>query len=166
MKTLYSTSKTISSVVGILGMIVIFSSNAYGLGWADREWISSGCPSNILGSWKPRSSPDKVPHEMKIQRGVISLITAGEGEEKFFYGESKFIKEARFLQFNVTKDNIGSQSSAVWKIRPHLTWKPNSQSKSDVNSPDCLIKVLRFENEKQARFDKYQSWDIYEKLSN
>jgi len=142
------------------------SANAFGLGWADREWISSGCPSKILGVWKARSSPDKAPHKMEIAKGVISLTTNEGNDKKFFYGESKFIKQARFLQLSLREGDPNSKNYAVWKIRPHLTWMPKMDHREDNNKSNCLIKVLRFKNKKEARFDKYQTWDIYEKYSD
>lgn len=144
---------------------LFFSTNVFSLGWADREWISSGCPSKILGVWKARSSPDKAPHEMQIAKGMI-LLKSSDGLEKFyFYEESKFVKEARFLQVNLKEDAPESTDSMVWKIRPHLTWKSSINNSNEAKKSDCLIKVLRFKNEKQARFDKYETWDIYEKFS-
>ncbi len=141
---------------------LLFSTNVFSLGWADKEWVSSGCPSKILGVWKSRSSPDKAPHKMQIKKGMI-LLTTRDGSEKFyFYGESKFVKQARFLQVNLKEGNPESTDSMVWKIRPHLRWKSSIKNSNAAKKADCLIKVLRFKNEKQARFDKYQTWDIYE----
>jgi hypothetical protein len=154
------------SSIGIFFTILFFSTNAFGLGWADREWISSGCSSKILGVWKARSSPDKAPHKMNIEKGIISLKTKEGTDKKFFYKESKFVKQARFLQVNLREDDPNSKNSSVWKIRPHLTWQPAIENSNSVKKSNCLIKVLRFENKKQARFDKYQSWDIYEKSSD
>jgi len=145
---------------------IFFSTNVFSLGWADREWISSGCPSKILGVWKARSSPDKAPHEMKIAKGMISLTTKEGAEKKFVYENQKFVKQARFLQVSLKEDAPESTDSMVWKIRPHLTWKSSIEKSDAAKKSDCLIKVLRFKNEKQARFDKYQTWDIYEKSSD
>lgn len=145
---------------------LFFSTNVFSLGWADREWISSGCPSKILGVWKARSSPDEAPHKMEIAKGMI-LLTKKEGnEKKFFYEGSKFVKQARFLQVSLKEGPSKSTDSMVWKIRPHLAWKPSMNGSNTDKNSYCLIKVLRFKNEKQARFDKYQTWDIYEKSSD
>jgi hypothetical protein len=169
---LFIMKKSNSITLKFFLMVVIFlvplfsSTNGFSLGWADKEWISSGCPSKILGVWKARSSPDKAPHKMQIVKGMILLKTR-EGSEKFyFYGESKFVKQARFLQVSLKEGNPESGDSIVWKIRPHLTWKSSIKNSNAAKNSDCLIKVLRFKNEKQARFNKYQTWDIYEKSSD
>ena len=139
MKKIRFTLKKAYLTIGIFFIISFYSTNALSLGWADQEWISSGCPSNIKGFWKSRSSPDEVPHSMKITKGMISLDKI-EGEKKtFFYNGSKFIKQARFLQLNL-KDNLqDTVYSSVWKIRPHLTWK---SSKIDTKT-NCLIKTKK-----------------------
>lgn len=155
-----------SSITAVFIISLLFSTNAFSLGWADREWISSGCPSKILGVWKARSSPDKAAHKMKVAKGIISLTTKEGTEKKFFYRESRFVKQARFLQVSLREGGPDSTNSAVWKIRPHLTWKPAMENSEMAKKSSCLIKVLRFKNEKQARFDKYQTWDIYEKFSD
>ena len=163
MKKLNSVRLKFFLIAVIFSAPLFYSTNVFSLGWADPEWISSGCPSKILGVWKARSSPDKVPHKMQIKKGMI-LLTARDGSEKFyFYEESKFVKQARFLQVNLKEGNLGSTDSMVWKIRPHLTWRSSIKNSNAAKNSDCLIKVLRFKNEKQARFDKYQTWDIYEK---
>jgi hypothetical protein len=145
---------------------LFFSTNVFSLGWEDKEWISSGCPSKISGIWKSRSSPDKVSHKMQIKKGMI-LLTTRDGSEKFyFFGESKFLKQARFLQVNLKEGDSESTGSVVWKIRPHLTLKSSIKNSNSAKRSDCLIKVLRFKNAKQARSEKYQTWDIYEMSSD
>jgi hypothetical protein len=166
MKKLTSIAVKAFLINGVLFFSLFFSTNVFSLGWADQEWISSGCPTNILGVWKARSSPEKTPHKMQIAKGMI-LLTTRDGSEKFyFYEESKFVKQARFFQVNFKANNSSPIDSTVWKIRPHLTWKPSIKDSNAEIKSNCLIKVLRFENEKQAGFDKYQTWDIYEKFSN
>jgi len=166
MKKLNSIAIKAFLINGALLFSLFFTTNVLGLGWADREWISSGCPSNILGVWKARSSPDKIPHKMRIAKGIISLTTKEGSEKKFFYDDSKFVKQARFLQVNLKADDSSVLDSTVWKIRPHLTWKPSIKDSNSQTKSNCLIKVLRFKNEKQAGFDKYLTWDIYEKSSD
>ena len=70
MKTYYPLRLNVFLFFTVLGTIFCFSSNGYSLGWADKEWIASGCPTNILGAWIPRSSPGKTPHQMKIQKKI------------------------------------------------------------------------------------------------
>lgn len=156
----------VSLIFWIFFVVIFFSKNAFSLGWSDREWISSGCPSKILGIWKARSSPNKPSHQMEIAKGIISLKTKKGTEKKFFYGESKFVKQARFIQVSLREGDPEAKDYAVWKIRPHLTWQPTTENSNSSGKSNCLIKVLRFKNKKQARFDKYQTWDIYEKSSD
>lgn len=166
MKNYYSLRLNVYLFISVLGIVLSFSTNGYSLGWSDKEWIASGCPTNILGTWIPRSSPDKTLHQMKILKGTVLLTSQSGTVQKLFYSESKFIKNTRFLQFDLKEDSSSSQNLEIWKVRPHLAWKANDQEATAGKKSDCLIKVLRFKSEKQARFDKYQSWDIYQKASN
>ena len=160
-----NTSK-VCLTIWIFFTVLFFSTSADCLSWADREWISAGCPSKILGVWKARSGNDKDPHKIKISKGIISLTTEEGMKKRFFYREFKFIEQARFLQATLREEDPNSKNILIWKIRPHLTWKSTIVNSNFANKSICLIKVLRFKNQKQARFDQYQSWDIYEKFSD
>ena len=118
--------------------------SANGLDWNDKKWKDLGCPNNILGDWLSRDGKNSISFENHRIIHNVNLKTP----------------ENHLIDIDLKPVNPEGEGLAFIKVRPHLAF-----SRGEPGASECLIKVFRFKSQKDAKFDKYLSWDIYKILN-
>ena len=150
------------SIVPITGIVILLAANAsslYGLDWNDKNWEEYGCPKTILGSWVSRDKDDRLMIEAERL-----IFRTDDGGQKFYSYKKNFIaNEKRITGIILSSKNQADENEIYLKIRPHIAQSSSDENLGQVNAVSCQIKVFQYENQKDAKLDKYMSWDIYKR---
>ncbi len=140
-----------------VGMLMLPQSS-WGLDWNDPEWTRHGCPENFTGSWREAEKPDgkeiifsKNSVDFKNFTNIIKLN----------FKRVTTSKTHGIAELVVVKSQPPNAGIGYIKIRPHwikVLPKNNAYSKESR----CRIKIFWYVNSKDAKRDRYTSWDILE----
>ena len=141
----------------ILSMCLLIggiTSSANALEWNDKHWKDLGCPENISGNWISRYGQNSIKFE---DHQIIAKTKNGKASI-YLHNDSLQALGNRFISITLkSKTTTGEQLKFI-KIRPHM-----AIAQGDFGQPVCSIKIFNFDSQKQVKFDKYKSWDIFEK---
>ena len=140
-------------------LLVGFPRPGHSVDWNDKTWINSGCPNGVLGNWLSQNDENKL----SIENNRIITRTLDKKEKYYSYTGNPLTSGKRFIRLSLEQMNINEATQMHLKIRPHLTHSFQSSKVASSESSECLIKVFYFESEKDAKFGKYISWDIYKR---
>ena len=140
----------------IAGLLFIFISPSYSLGWNDEEWLQSGCPKTASGKWTADNPGTTNLRFISINNSEVSYISQNDETYKFGISKSSFVFKNQYVKIKLRP--LNNQKEAVLKIRPHLI---QMDSQKSANNPNCLIKVFIFKDEKHAKTDRYFGWNIF-----
>jgi hypothetical protein len=155
----FLTQKYIFFMTGMVFLISAPTSPVYALDWDDKNWKEYGCPENMLGSWVSRDKGDRL-----LIEAHRLIIKSNEGDQKYYsYKYSSSIGENRITEIILNSKNNTGNGPMHLKIRPHITHISRNGNGGQAISVSCQIKVFQFENQKDAKLDKYMSWNIYKR---
>jgi hypothetical protein len=155
----FLTQKYIFFMTGMVFLISAPTSPVYALDWDDKNWKEYGCPENMLGSWVSRDKGDRL-----LIEAHRLIIKSNEGDQKYYsYKYSSSIGENRITEIILKSKNMDNESQRYLKIRPHIAQSPVTGSLQKEKTASCQIKVFQYENQKNAKLDKYMSWNIYKR---
>ena len=137
--------------------------SVYALGWQDKKWVESGCPSNIFGSWVSSGSKSNNGGLLNIYQGRIRFLDNRAFERKYSFKRKDMVVGKQFVEINLQPDS--KEKGIYLKIRPHLVLSGSDIKKKNKTTQNCFVKVFKFESKKNAKYDKYLNWEIY-KLKN
>ena len=145
-----------------IGTSVVLILSAYintvsAMNWEDKEWVEAGCPIAIRGTWSSGSPNEKIKKSLNIQTDKISITHAQNNKELFSFSGKTLKKRGRYAEMALQSRNIEINKDTYFKIRPLMA--PESRKSGAYT---CFIKVFQFNSEKNMKFDKYSSWDIYQ----
>jgi hypothetical protein len=140
----------------LTGLLFLFISTSYSLGWNDEEWIQSGCPKTVSGKWVVNSPETTDLRFISINNNSITYIFKKDRAKKFGIRNYYLISKNKYIKLKLKPDN--SNKETVLKIRPHLLHRNFQKTK---NHSSCLIKVFTYKNERHAKTDRYSGWNIF-----
>ena len=141
-------------------ILLSLASNAYSLSWNDKQWEMAGCPNSGIGKWKSDDSNVDNEKIMLVQKNRVSIITNNNSEKQFLYKKTSLHAKGKFIE--LFRKLIDGEKQMYIKIRPHLISPTEGARDTNKSSFKCLIKVFQYSSPKDAKFDKYSSWDIYQ----
>ena len=149
------------TVISIASLILFsLASNVYALSWNDKQWGGAGCPNSGIGKWKSDDSNVDNEKIMLVQKNRVSIITNNNSEKQFLYKKTSLHAKGKFIE--LSGKLIDGEKQMYIKIRPHLISPTEGARDTNKSSFKCLIKVFQYSSPKDAKFDKYSSWDIYQ----
>ncbi len=141
------------------GLLVVFISSAYSLGWDDKEWAQSGRPDTVLGKWIPDNPATTKLKILSIKKGSVEYAYSANSILQFGIVENSVVTGSRYTEMKLTPLNRKSGGDTTIKIRPHIIY---IDSKNPENRPRCLIKIFKFSTEKHALTGRYLGWGIFQ----
>ena len=150
----YTLDLFIILIFTLVGLLSFFISPSYSLGWNDEEWIQSGCPITASGKWAADNPETTELRFLSIDNSEVIYISNSDEAQKFGIENSLFISNYQYVKIK----SVNSQNETVLKIRPHLI---HMNLPKETNSPNCLIKVFTYKNERHAKNDRYSGWNIF-----
>ena len=146
----------ITLIIALVGLVSLFITPSYSLGWQDEEWLKPGCPKTVAGIWA-KDNPDNTNLKLlSIDNKEFIYISKNDQKHKFGIIKSSSVLENQYIEVKLKPLNKGKE--LVIKIRPHLVHTSPKAQKKDSN---CLIKIFTFKNEQNAKRDKYSEWNIF-----
>ena len=142
---------------------LISASSVTSLDWDDKKWVEAGCPSNIFGSRISSGFEVNSGKLLNIYQDKIVFLGKHDMEEKYSYNKKNILRGNAYV--GVTLQPVSKEISRYLKIRPHLVQSEISSMDMNIINQNCFVKVFKFESQKNAKLDKYLSWEIY-KLKN
>jgi hypothetical protein len=140
----------------LAGLLFLFISPSYSLGWNDEEWLQSGCPKTASGKWIVDSPETTDLRFISINNNEITYTFKRDKAQKFRIENSSLISKNNYIKLKLKP--VNSQKKTVLKIRPHLL---HMNFQKEKNHPNCLIKVFTYKNERHAKTDRYSGWNIF-----
>ena len=157
MKTLNSEiNLIITLIIALVGLVSLFITPSYSLGWQDEEWLKPGCPKTVSGDWAVDNLTNRNLKLLSINNKEFIYISKNDQKHKFGIIKSSSVLENQYIEIKLKPLNKGKER--VIKIRPHLVHTSPKAQKKDSN---CLIKIFTFKNEQNAKRDKYSQWNIF-----
>jgi len=150
---------SIFRMTGMMFFLTINASPINALDWNDKNWGKSGCPKTILGSWVSRSSEESL----MIEANRLIFQAIDEDQQFYSYKQSISSEKNKHIEIILSSKNSTDENKRYLKIRPHIAQSITHEEKTQVKTATCLIKVFQFENQKDAKLNKYMSWDIYKR---
>jgi hypothetical protein len=151
--------KSFIPITGVMFFLVANASPIYGLDWDDKNWEAYGCPKNIIGSWVSRDKDDRL----MIEAERLIFQTSDSGQKFYSYKQNFSVHEKRITEIILSSKNMDDENQVYLKIRPHIAQISLAESLQQDKTASCQIKVFQYENQKDAKLDKYMSWDIYKR---
>jgi hypothetical protein len=140
----------------LTGLLFLFISPSYSMGWNDEEWLQSGCPKTASGKWVIDRPETTNLRFILINTNELTYIFKRDKAQKFGIKNYSLISKNKYIKLKLKP--VNSQKETVLKIRPHLLHM-NYQKKK--NHPNCMIKVFTYKNERHAKTDRYSGWNIF-----
>jgi hypothetical protein len=140
----------------LAGLLFLFISPSYSLGWNDEEWFESGCPKTATGKWivdRPESTDLRF---ILINNNAVTYIFKRERTQKYGIQNSSLVSKNKYIKLKLKP--VNSQKETILKIRPHLL---NINFQKNKNHPNCLIKIFTYKNERYAKTGRYSGWNIF-----
>jgi hypothetical protein len=92
------------------------------------------------------------------------IYQASDGGKKFFsYRQNSNPQEKKITEIILSNRNDRGKAPIHLKIRPHIALSSLKENGGQETNSSCQIKVFQYENQKDAKLDKYMSWDIYQR---
>lgn len=151
--------KPIVPIAGILFLLSGHASPIYGLDWNDKNWEEYGCPKTIIGSWVSRDKDDGL----MIEAERLIFRTDDRGQKFYSYKQNLISNEKRITGIILSSKSQADENEVYLKIRPHIAQSSGDKNLGQENTVSCQIKVFQYESQKDAKLDKYTSWDIYKR---
>ncbi len=152
----------ITTLLIVFSPFFIFTSAACALGWGDKEWVEAGCPSSLFGKWVSDAANKGSEKVLNVKTNKIKVIKDHVLEEEYSFDRRNMVKGERVIQINLLKSILNNKKKSIYlKIRPHLVFSENSLKNHSVTNQTCFIKVFEFDSVNNAKFDRYESWEIY-----
>ena len=146
----------ITLIIALVGLVSLFITPSYSLGWQDEEWLKPGCPKTVAGIWA-KDNPDNTNLKLlSIDNKEFIYISKNDQKHKFGIITSSSVLENQYMEVKLKPLNKGKE--LVIKIRPHLV---HTSPKAQKKDSKCLIKIFTFKNEQNAKRDKYSEWNIF-----
>ena len=142
-------------------LIFLCSANySFSLSWTDKDWLGSGCPSNVMGEWVLESADIVSNNSINFQNNGIIIISRKGVSEKFLLDGNLFPNEHNLVELAILSNEDNSVINQYLKIRPHLI-SSYIRSVGETGDYDCFIKIYKFISQENARHNKYSTWNIY-----
>ena len=154
-----SLNETLGIVAICFFVLFSFSGTAYALNWNDREWREAGCPESAIGLWNTDGSNNN-DKTMRIEKHKVSIIADNNIEGEFVYRKKPLKDRGKFIELFVKP--VDHEKQVYIKIRPHMISQIMGAGDGTQSSYNCLIKVFQYSSQKNAKVNKYLSWDIYQ----
>ena len=149
----------IFQMTGMMFFLTVNASPINALDWNDKNWGKSGCPKTIIGTWVSRSNEDTLLIE--ANRLIFQAIYK---DLKFYsYKQNINSENNKHIEIILSSKNSTDENQMYLKIRPHIAHSLAHVEENQANQATCLIKVFQFENQKDAKLNKYISWNIYKR---
>ena len=146
----------ITLIIALVGLISLFITPSYSLGWQDEEWLKPGCPKTVSGIWATDNPDNTNLKLLSINNKEFIYISKNDQKHKFGIIKSSSVLEDQYMEVKLKPLNKGKE--LVIKIRPHLV---HTSPKAQKKDSKCLIKIFTFKNEQNAKRDKYSKWNIF-----
>ena len=143
-------------IIALVGLVSLFITPSYSLGWQDEEWLKPGCPKTVSGIWATDNPDNTNLKLLSINNKEFIYISKNDQKHKFGIIKSSSVLEDQYMELKLKPLNKGKE--LVIKIRPHLV---HTSPKAQKKDSKCLIKIFTFKNEQNAKRDKYSKWNIF-----
>ena len=146
----------ITLIIALVGLVSLFITPSYSLGWQDEEWLKPGCPKTVSGIWATDNPDNTNLKLLSINNKEFIYISKNDQKNKFGIIKSSSVLKNQYMEVKLKPLNKGKE--LVIKIRPHLV---HTSPKAQKKDSKCLIKIFTFKNEQNAKRDKYSKWNIF-----